>query len=97
MRSLFYHPSPSEKETRKRIKIAVAAYAYEVHNNPIMSDDEYDRLAKSIDTMVPTSRPDLDDWFMNNYHAHTGMWIWQHPELQQIGELYARHYFNSAR
>ena len=35
-------------ETRIRIKVAVAAYAYEVMDDPIMSDAEFDRLARAI-------------------------------------------------
>jgi hypothetical protein len=69
----------------------VAAYAYEF-DEPIMSDAEYDALARSVDLSKSTSRPDLDDWFCKNFSADTGMWIRNHPELQRIKALHDTHY-----
>jgi len=40
--------SEIEIERHKRIKLSVAAYAYEVHNNSIMSDADFDKLALEI-------------------------------------------------
>jgi len=71
-------------ETRKRIKISVAAYAYELLSTPIMSDEEFDALAYSIDLKINTRRPDLDAWFRRNFEPHTGMWIYGHPEKSKL-------------
>lgn len=76
------------QEVRKRIRVALAAYAYEVMAQPIMSDSEYDALAASVDLSVMTNRPDMDVWFILNFQPHTGQWIWKHPELVRIGEIY---------
>lgn len=88
---LFHHQSESEKETRKRIKLAVAAYAYEICNTPVLTDEQFDNLAKSVNLSVSTSRPDLDEWFRREFETDTGMWIWKHPELARIGEIYERY------
>lgn len=77
-------------ETRNRIRLAVAAWAYEVHSDPIMSDDDFDRLALSIDTRKSTARPDLDEWFRENFNPHTGMWVHSHPEQDKLEALYRR-------
>jgi hypothetical protein len=74
-------------ETRRRIRLAVAAYAYEIMHCPVMSDSEFDELAKSIDLTVDTRRPDLDKWFRKNFDPFTGMWIHGHPERQRIEQL----------
>ena len=34
------------QEIRNRIRLSVAAYAYEYKDDPIMSDDDFDKLAK---------------------------------------------------
>lgn len=81
-------PAPCCSETRNRIRIAVAAWAYEVHADPIMSDDEFDRLALSIDVRKPTARRDLDDWFREHFNPHTGMWVLAHPEQDNLESLY---------
>ena len=75
-------------ETRNRIRLSLAAWAYEVHADSIMSDDEFDRLALSIDVRKSTARPDLDEWFRKNFNPHTGMWVMNHPERDRIEALY---------
>jgi hypothetical protein len=80
--------SPAELETRARIQIAVAAYAYEIKNHPLIDDATYDKAADEIDLSVDTARPDLDQWFRENFAPHTGQWIHNHPELDKIAMLY---------
>jgi len=74
-------------ETKNRIKVAVAAYAYEVLNQPIITDDEFDALAKKIDLSVNTRRPDLDKWFRENFSPSTGMWVLNHPDRRILDTL----------
>ncbi len=81
-----------EVETKRRIYISICAYAYEILNNPIVSDADYDRIATEVDLSIDTSRPDLDDWFRKNYQPHTGMWIHNHPELDKLKRLYNDYY-----
>ncbi len=73
-----------DRETRNRIRLSVAAYAYECMNFSLLSDEEFDELAYSIDLKVNTRRPDLDEWFRNNFEPHTGMWIHKHPEREKL-------------
>jgi hypothetical protein len=81
-------------ETRKRIRISVAAYAYELLSTPILSDEEFDALAYSIDLKISTRRPDLDAWFRRNFEPHTGMWIYGHPEKSKLSVI-AKNIINS--
>ena len=75
-------------ETRNRIRLTLAAWAYEVHAASLMDDEEFDRLALSIDVRKSTARPDLDEWFRKNFSPHTGMWVLNHPECDRIEALY---------
>lgn len=74
-------------ETRRRIRLTVAAFAYEILHRTIMSDSEFDELAKSIDLSIDTRRPDLDKWFRENFDPFTGMWIHGHPERRRVEQL----------
>jgi hypothetical protein len=77
-------------ETRNRIRLSLAAYAYEVMCVSIISDEEFDTLAKSIDLSIDTRRPDLDKWFRENFEPHTGMWIYSHPERFRLRKIIER-------
>lgn len=81
------HPDPCP-ETRLRIRVAVAAWAYEMHDDPIMSDAEFDQLARSIDTDRSTARSDLDAWFTANFSPDTGIWVRSHPEPAGLERIY---------
>jgi hypothetical protein len=74
-------------ETRRRIRLSIAACAYEFFHAQIMSDEEFDNLAKMIDLSIDTRRPDLDQWFRQNFDAYTGVWIHKHPELDRIKKI----------
>lgn len=76
-----------DAETRRRIRLSVAAYAYEYLSSPIMTDAEFDELARAIDLSIDTRRPDLDAWFRKNFQSHTGMWIRNHPEKNILESL----------
>ena len=81
------HPDPC-RETGRRIRVAVAAWAYEVHNDPIMTDAEFDALARSICVDRSTRRSDMDEWFVLNFKPDTGMWVHQHPEHAGLERIY---------
>lgn len=81
------HPDPCH-ETRRRIRAAVAAWAYEVHDDPIMSDSEFDALARSICVDRSTRRGDMDAWFLMNFNPSTGVWVHQHPEKDGLERIY---------
>lgn len=84
--------APLPREIRNRIRVAVAAYAYEIESNPIMSDGQFDKLALRIRPRMKTGRRRLDWFFKNKFQAHTGQWIYDHPELEGIKYLYHKHY-----
>ena len=75
-------------ETRRRIRVAVAAWAYEVHNDPLMSDAEFDALARSIDVNRSTANSDMDRWFLANFNPDTGIWVRRHPDTGGLERVY---------
>lgn len=81
-----------EKETWRRIRCAVATYAYELDDNPIMTDAAWDKLAQSIDPRRGTCHPLLDEFFATHFSPMTGMWIHKHPELGKIQRIYKAYY-----
>lgn len=88
MKNLFYHQTEVEREVRRRITVALWAYAYEVKNDPIATDHQFDMECRRINLSIDTPRPDLDKWFKENFNPSTGMWIHEHPDLKRIEELY---------
>jgi hypothetical protein len=87
--------SPEETERRNRIKLAVAAYAYEFDNTSIMSDADFDELAKQIDPQVSTGHAVIDQFFRTQFQPDTGQWIHRHPELERVKQLYLRVHKNA--
>lgn len=79
-----------ERETRRRVHLCVATYAYEVADQPIMSDGQWDELAQKIDTRMGTGHPLLDEYFLTEFSPMTGLWIHDHPELEKV-----RHAFDT--
>lgn len=75
-------------ETRLRIRLAVAAWAYEMHADPLMSDAEYDRLSRQVDLDKSTARSDMDMWFIENFSPDTGVWVRSHPDQAGLERLY---------
>tara|TARA_B100000287_G_C20206009_1_gene612051 strand:+ start:176 stop:436 length:261 start_codon:yes stop_codon:yes gene_type:complete len=75
-------------EIRNRIRLSLAAYAYEYKDDPIMSDDEFDSLAKKINVDKSTGNRKLDNFFKKHFETDTGMWIRKHPELSKIDFIY---------
>jgi len=83
------------EEIRRRIKLSVAAYAYEVHDDSVMSDGEFDQQCLLVDTSVSTGNRKLDNFFKKNFDPSTGSWIHKHPEIDKISELYRKYYSNA--
>lgn len=83
--------SPFERERQLRIKVAVAAYAYEIKDDPIISDTEYDRLALEIDVRKSTGNSHMDKWFLDNFDPSTGMWVRNHPNRKGLNRIYKMH------
>lgn len=83
-------------EIRNRIRVAVAAYAYEIENDPIMSDADFDKLAASIDPDIETGNSDLDHFFWTFFSPDTGMWVHDHPEIEGLRRIYLAHFKDTA-
>ncbi len=81
-----------EKEVRRRIKLSVAAYSYELLDETIMPDHEFDKMCLQVDLKVDTGNKKMDSYFKKNFDPSTGQWIRKHPELDKIADLYVRYY-----
>lgn len=81
-----------EQEIRRRILLSVAAYAYEVKNESIISDAEFDEQCKLVDLTVSTGNRKIDNFFKNYFDASTGQWIHKHPELRKVKWIYEKFY-----
>lgn len=77
-----------EYQRRIRIRLSIAAYGYEIDNNSIMSDSDYDMLSRDVDCSIATGRDDLDKFFKDEFVADSGIWIHKHPELDKVKALY---------
>ena len=88
-------PNISEEERRRRIRLSVAAYAYEVHNDSVMSDGEFDKECLLVDLSVSTGNRKLDNFFKKNFDPSTGSWIHKHPEKNKLEWTYQRVYKNA--
>lgn len=84
--------SDVEKERHRRIRLSLAAYTYEVHNEIIMPDTDFDKLCLEINRGMDTGRPELDRFFREDFDPSTGMWIHKHPELDKLGAIYDKLY-----
>lgn len=80
----------NKAERRRRIRISVAAWAYENHRRPIMSDSAYDDLSNEIRPELPTGNPTLDAFFRDHFDYDTGLWIHKHPNPEGLEDIYAR-------
>jgi len=78
-------------EIRNRIRLSVAAYAYELKDNPIMSDTEFDELALKIKPEEKTGNRKMDNFFKKHFETDTGMWIRKHPELAKLDYIYTNY------
>ncbi len=80
----------SEIEKKRRIRLSVAAYAYEFKDDSLMPDAEFDKECVLLNNNlhVDTNQPDLDKWFREHFLPYTGQWIYKHPELKRIKQIY---------
>lgn len=78
------------QEQDRRMKVLLWAYAYEFVNIPMASDAEFDALCQEVDVSIDTLRPDLDEWFRENFQPHTGMWVRSLPDrdLTALAKIY---------
>ena len=80
------------QEIRNRIKLSVAAYAYEMEDDSIMSDADFDNLCREIKVNESTGNEKMDNFFKTEFNPSTGQWIHKHPELDKIKTIYNKYY-----
>lgn len=81
-----------EEQIRLRIRLSVYAYAYEIANETLISDHEFDALCLKVDPSIKTGNKKMDKFFEKEFDPSTGQWIHKHPELGKIVHLYRTHY-----
>ena len=84
--------SKIEKQIRLRIHLSVAAYAYEMCDDSIISDAEFDKKCLEVDPSIETGNKKLDKFFKEEFDPSTGQWIHKHPELNGIVRIYKNFY-----
>jgi hypothetical protein len=82
--------SPQEIERRRRILVSVWAYAYEIMDDPIVSDSVFDTESRAIDLNKETGDDALDFWFSENFNPDTGQWVHDHPDKTGLHKWYLR-------
>jgi len=88
MIDLFQWGMPIEVERRRRIRRTLWAYAYEIENVSLVDDNMFDAEARRSDPTINTGF--LDDWWRRCFDPSTGMWIHNHPDLEQVEKMYDR-------
>ena len=76
------------KEIRNRIRLSLASYAYEYHDDSLMTDAEFDKLSREIDPNEKTGNELIDRFFREEFVPDSGMWIRRHPELDKLKLIY---------
>lgn len=75
---------------KQRARVALFAYAYEMRNDSLVGDAEYDRLSLEVldNINIVTDNAVLDDFFVKNFSADTGMWVLKHPDIKRLEVIY---------
>lgn len=82
------YTAEASAQRRIRMTLSAAAYAYEKEGVSIMSDEEFDTLAKEVRPDIDTGHPVMDNFFRTEFSTDTGMWIHAHPELYLVEQYY---------
>lgn len=88
-------PKLYEIVRRNRIRLSIAAYAYEYHYPPVMSDSDYDALSLVVHQTIniATGNHRLDRFFQRHFNPDTSLWIHKHPNPSALANTYARYYY----
>lgn len=86
--NLFLIRSRIEIERHRRIKLAIWAYAYEFENVSLVDDYTFDAECRKVNPSIATGKPHLDSFFQTEFHPDTGMWIYNHPEIDKVKRIY---------
>ena len=76
------------REIRNRIRLSLASYAYEFHDDSLMTDAEFDKLSREINPNEKTGNELIDRFFREEFMVDSGMWIRRHPELDKLKLIY---------
>ena len=80
-----------EIEIKRRINVSIWAYAYEIENESLVSDEVFDNECMLINDSICTNNVELDKFFKNIFDPFTGVWIHKHPHLNRIKHIYEQY------
>jgi hypothetical protein len=80
--------SPVEIERRNRIMVSVWAYAYEIMDDSLVSDEVFDQTCLKIQSKMPTDNAIMDEFFATEFSPDSGVWIYKHPDHKGVVNLY---------
>lgn len=80
--------SDIEIERRNRIRLSIWAYAYELEDDPLVSDKQFDLLSYEIRPKMRTGHVVFDSFFATEFTPHSGMWVRKHPDLEGLKRRY---------
>jgi hypothetical protein len=80
--------TPVEIETRRRIRLSLWAYAYEYKDDPLVSDEIFDKESLLVNLNISTTNAKMDKWFKKNFSPSTGFWIREHPDIEGLERIY---------
>jgi hypothetical protein len=83
-----FTPEEIAAERMRRIQVCVYAYAYEVMNESLISDGEFDKLCLLINPEIDTGNPVMDNFFRTEFDPCTGSWVNAHPEKDKLHHIY---------
>lgn len=77
-----------QKEIKRRTSVALWAYAYEFKSDSLVSDQLFDKTCREINLEISTGNTIMDEWFKKEFTPCTGMWVYRHPNLDKLEEIY---------
>lgn len=81
-----------EEQVWLRIRLSVAAYAYEIENQTIMPDGEFDAMCLRVKPEITTGNRKLDNFFKKHFDPCTGCWVRKHPEPRKLAAILKQHF-----
>jgi hypothetical protein len=68
--------------------VSVWAYAYEMLDDPLVSDAEFDLECIQVDLGIDTGNATMDKFFKDNFDPFTGQWVHKHPDKLGLHKIY---------
>lgn len=71
-----------------RYKVCFWAYAYELRDYSIVSDNDFDRACLDVKPHISTNDETLDVFFLTEFSPCTGSWIHRYPYIDNLKKVF---------